>query len=380
MKVIYAVKNYHPAHAGIVAALQSDGHAVLLLYRDPRDSATKDGSNYAAVETVRVPSNRFLDSVGRVFGGEVSIPAVRALVSVIRDFSPDVVIVYAFSLQQHLIGAVGRAFGARIIHLVDKPEVVKTWSDAPRLFLKSLVTPRRRIHNGAYGEFGRSFSLGPFLGSSWLAPYPVDTDPRMRRGHVAPSGRVRVLCMGSANSTRSRMAYVLEAVARSGVSDRIDLTFFQRPWKAEALTTEVRSREAELALSPSTVRSDVTDGELRPAFGDFDLLVYPSRNNPYGHTVGEALAHGLPVLCCDSIGARILIEEGVNGSIFRTHDLDDFAEKLEGLVSDPELLGRMSEEALRRSRETHSSAAWLRTFYRVLSGESDASGAAGAGP
>lgn len=379
MNVVYAVKNFHPAHAGIISALQSDGHTVLLLYRDARDSATKNGANYVEVDAVKVEADSLVSSLGRLFGVDAEIPNLGSLVRTFWKFRPDVVIVYAFSLPQYIIGAVGQFFGATVVNLVDKPETIKVWSDLPRLFLKSLVTPRRRMHNGAYGEFHRPFSLGPLIGSSWLAPYPVDADPRMRRSSRIPSGRVRVLCMGSAHVEHSRMAYALEAVAHAGLQDRIDLTYFQRPWKAAVLTREVRRLEAELALPTSTVRSDVTDDYLRRAFGDFDLLIYPSRNNPYGHTVGEALAHGLPVLCCDSIGASILIEEGVNGSVFRTHDLGDFAQKLALLVSDYSLLSQMSEEAMRRSRLTHSSKSWLRTFYRVLNGERHSSGLVRAG-
>jgi len=366
MKIVYAVKNYHPAHAGIIAALHSEGHATSLLFWNERESEVKDGANYVPVLTSQIESRTFKLPRNPLFKPrQIRYPLIFSLRDQLRLLQPDVLLVYGDSWQQRLVGFVGKCVGATVIELVDKPKRVKAWLKFFPLWVKSRTSPRRRIHNGFFGRFGEPFYLGPGLGSTWLAPYPVDPVPGERQPRP-PGERVRVLCMGSANPRNSRLEYVLEAVARAGIHNKVDLTIYQRPWRAEALIQRVRALEADLGLPETRIRSDVADKDLRKLFYEFDLLVYPSRNNPYGQTVGEALAHGLPVLCSDSIGAQVLIASGENGAIFRTADLDDFAQHLRELVTDVPRLQKMSHSALERARLTHSSSAWLRTFNALL--------------
>jgi glycosyltransferase involved in cell wall biosynthesis len=43
--------------------------------------------------------------------------------------------------------------------------------------------------------------------------------------------------------------------------------------------------------------------ELRAFFGETDLLLQPAQYEPFGLTVGEALALGVPVIASDTVGA-----------------------------------------------------------------------------
>ena len=366
IRVVYCVKNYHPAHAGIVRALQSEGHEVSLLFWDERDSEVKDGANYAPVAAGQIGFGTLRLRFGpRAMRDGIRYPSIRVLREHFREARPRVLLVYMDTWQQRLVGLVGWSVGATVIQLVDKPRRLKSWRSFPKLWIRSCTSPKRRMHNGFYGRFGEPFGLGPGLGATWLSPYPVDPVPGERRG-LAPGDKVRVLCMGSANPRNSRLEYVLEAIGRAGIQDSMDLTIYERPWRAQRLVERARALEGELGLTETSIRADVADSDLRRSFYDFDLLVYPSRNNPYGQTVGEALAHGLPVLCSDSIGAQVLIEDGENGAIFDTEDLDDFARRLAELISDPMRLMRMSTAAAEGARVTHSSGAWLRTFHGLL--------------
>ncbi len=60
-----------------------------------------------------------------------------------------------------------------------------------------------------------------------------------------------------------------------------------------------------------------------------EMLALPSRYEPHGIVVGEALAAGTPVLASDVVGAAPdLIARGVDGMIFRSEDTADLAEKM----------------------------------------------------
>lgn len=60
-----------------------------------------------------------------------------------------------------------------------------------------------------------------------------------------------------------------------------------------------------------------------------DIFVHPARSEPYGVSVQEAMACGLPVIVSDKVGAAAdLLERGVNGDIFSVGDSDHLASLL----------------------------------------------------
>lgn len=77
-------------------------------------------------------------------------------------------------------------------------------------------------------------------------------------------------------------------------------------------------------------------------------LIFPSRlYETYGLVVSEAAAMGIPAVVSDQTAARELVDDGHNGFLFRSGDVDSLAEKL-SLAEDDALLKQLSEGAYQR--------------------------------
>lgn len=50
------------------------------------------------------------------------------------------------------------------------------------------------------------------------------------------------------------------------------------------------------------------------------LFVLASQFEPFGAVVNEALLAGIPVVCSDRAGARVLIQDGINGTVVDASD------------------------------------------------------------
>lgn len=87
-----------------------------------------------------------------------------------------------------------------------------------------------------------------------------------------------------------------------------------------------------------------------PAFYDLcDVFALPSRFEPWGLVVNEAMNAGRPVIVSDRVGAAPdLVENGVNGFVYPSGDVDELASRLRGILESSALRVKMGERGLER--------------------------------
>lgn len=79
-----------------------------------------------------------------------------------------------------------------------------------------------------------------------------------------------------------------------------------------------------------------TPGDTRGIFSVSDIFVLSSSYEPWGFVVNEAMCFGLPVIAADGVAAAYdLIEQGGNGYMYASRDVDALARYFEELVDDP---------------------------------------------
>ncbi len=83
---------------------------------------------------------------------------------------------------------------------------------------------------------------------------------------------------------------------------------------------------------------------------DFDLFVSPSRAEPFGLSIVEAMAAGVPVIATASEGAREIIDNRQTGWLVPMGDPEALAGAIFELLGDADLRKRLSEQAQRSVR------------------------------
>ena len=71
---------------------------------------------------------------------------------------------------------------------------------------------------------------------------------------------------------------------------------------------------------------------VQKLYKNHDLFVLPSVNEPASISNLEAMAYGLPVITTDSNNTSCYTEDGENGYIVKSNDIEDLFEKLKQLI------------------------------------------------
>lgn len=200
------------------------------------------------------------------------------------------------------------------------------------------------------GEHNRAFYRRFGAARQFFAPYSVDND-RFAAGAAAARG------------TRSaRLAELGLPADRPVVVFAGKLREVKRPIDAIAAVRALGGAVALLVIGDGSLRDEVeracsglpatcvgfvNQAALPAYYALGDVFVLPSRTEPWGLVVNEAMACGLLPVVSDSVGCGPDLVHGL-GRIFRTGDVDDLAANLRLAVADltdPELPARIAERA-----------------------------------
>lgn len=89
----------------------------------------------------------------------------------------------------------------------------------------------------------------------------------------------------------------------------------------------------------------VPDNLLPAYYRQADLLVFPSRYEPFGITPLEAMACGTPSIVSSTAGCREIIVDGLNGFIVNPHDRKQLSTLILKVLSNPQLKRQLSKNA-----------------------------------
>lgn len=154
-----------------------------------------------------------------------------------------------------------------------------------------------------------------------------------------PSAALRVLFSGAVG-LRKGVPYLLQA-GRRLPAERFSFRLVGSMGVSPAARAELCTRMELTGPVPST--------DMPSHYRWADVFVLPSLCEGSATVCYEALAAGLPVITTPNAGS--VMRDGVDGFIVPVRDAEAIAEKLELLLSQPELLAEMSRNALARASE-----------------------------
>lgn len=208
-------------------------------------------------------------------------------------------------------------------------------------------------HAGALLIGGASFAtevherLGTPIDRFTIVPGAVDTD-RFTPAEATAASPVRLLYHGRVDRRKGVLDF-LQALARvsgdyaatiSGVGPDLE---------------PARVLAFELGLADRVRFSGYADYADVPAiYRDHDVFVSPTYAEGFSNTILEAMASGLAVLSCRSVGVVDCVRDGDNGLLVEAGDIGAQTTALDRLIGDPSLPRRLAATALDECRRVYS--------------------------
>jgi glycosyltransferase involved in cell wall biosynthesis len=108
--------------------------------------------------------------------------------------------------------------------------------------------------------------------------------------------------------------------------------------------------------------------DVRTAVADFDVLVLPSFEEPFGRSIIEAMALGTAVVASSVGGIPEIIADGHNGLLVPPGDPEKLAHVVAQLIDNPERRSALAAGASRDVHERFDVAKLSREIQTLLSG------------
>lgn len=169
----------------------------------------------------------------------------------------------------------------------------------------------------------------------YFLPFVVGEDFQPQEGRSGKN-RTKIVTIGKYKSQRKNHTLLLQALKALNSDGCWSLEIIgechdqnsEKNYKKLLSIAQEFSFEADIKLMENVPYSDIPK-----IFSGADLFILPASNEPAAISVLEALASGVPVICSDSCGTRVYVEDSMPELIFKTNDVNDLSRKIETVIS-----------------------------------------------
>jgi len=274
--------------------------------------------------------------------------AVVRLVGRMRALRPDVVYVNTVTIPWWVLAA--RL--ARVPVLTHVHEAEDTGPLAVRRLVAAPLVLSHRVVVNSTAALEAAAVVPGVRGRATVVhngfPGPDDAVPLRGRDGTDPARLVVVGRLSPRKGTDVALEAVAELLAR-GHDVRLDVygsVFAGYEWFEDAL----RERVARSDLAGRVVLR----GYVRPtwdALAAADVVLVPSRSEPFGNTAVEALLAGRPLVASAVQGLAEIVRDGRTGVLVEPGDAEALADGVERLLLDPGLASDLARSGLADARD-----------------------------
>jgi glycosyltransferase involved in cell wall biosynthesis len=159
-------------------------------------------------------------------------------------------------------------------------------------------------------------------------------------------GYIYLLYVGRLNYDKGA-DILLKAIAPIAASRKIRLTLVGQGQQKEYLVKLAHKLKLERSVSFEDWKKQDALGTY---YGQADIFIHPCRwPEPFGRTIVEAMAFGKPVITSTGSGSAWVMGKG--GIAFKNGSCLDLRKKIETLIDDKNLRGKLGGEARKRAQE-----------------------------
>ena len=228
---------------------------------------------------------------------------------------------------------------------------------------KLLAMKKRALANSNFHILVHTKYLARFYASTFVGSRPIDQiyygvntnefRPLDREGAAAalglppPGNRFTVALLHSDISDRRKGLFSLVQPLQLLAERRPDQLRLLVVGRASESAKDFATNELPVITLPFLANNE----SLAQALNLCDALLYPTKADNLSLTCLNAMACGVPVISSRVGGQGEAVRDNVNGFLCEPDRPDEFVERVERLLSDPELKGRLSREARRTAVE-----------------------------
>jgi glycosyltransferase involved in cell wall biosynthesis len=287
-------------------------------------------------------------------------------------------VVHANSIRAGIILALARPPGAaRVVHVRDCMPRSAASTAAARLVAASadVVVANSRYTAQWFRAAAPAARLAVVHNGVDLGRFdPQLIDATRSRAALGPAlqGRLLLAVVAQLSPWKGHECAIeaLQALTRDGVNAHLlligSVKFRERGTRLdnEAYVRRLRERIDEAGLSERV--SWLGEREDMPELlAAIDVLLLPSRQEPFGRALIEAMALEVPVIATDVGGPPEIVRDGQEGLLLAPEEPREWAAAIRRLSEDDQLRARMGSAGRRRVREAFSADAHARAMRGV---------------
>lgn len=375
MKFLFVTPRNHPERYFWLKKLHSEGHEIILfVWKLWRTEIENDD----VVTSVYVGPSDKINKIAKIF--KVKNAGVLRKYSVffrpvyyykkLKEHTPDVVVLHNTHLFpisfMTLLSA--RLQGRKILGYVQTALYKENLSSLKRFFISAVtkvfnikwITPIKGEEN-KYPRFNsRAYFIPLVVEPQENPPEPISENDEIRIMTVSKLSFPRkntLMLLEVLNSLKSDMDFHLTIVGSLPDSENEYFKKIKRYIKDNNLQNRVE------------IKSNVPPKQMPNEYRKYHIFILPSTDEPFGVSVLEAMAAGLPVICSNTAGVSDYVEDGKNGYTFKDNDLKSLHDTIANITSDRKKMYKMGEKSLQLMKEKYSPEVFYNRLTAVLNSE-----------